>query len=173
MKTSSMHSPTPANSTGDRFSLRMVYPYLLRYGDPLLGSNVDEDISDGYLTALANAGVNAIWFQGVLQKLAPWDVDPDLSVDWEQRLANLRKLDAPKASVGKQVNQPLHDALTVLGANNDLRTELEAIHANVTRHVLALSTLGSKNKTNVRHVAQHLIQAQMLLGEALAKLEEH
>ena len=50
----------PLSAPQARFSLRMLYPYLLRYGDPLMGSSVDEDISDGYLSELAATGVNAI-----------------------------------------------------------------------------------------------------------------
>jgi len=77
--------------TTEAFELRMVYPYFLRYGDPLLGEGV-EDMPDGYLAQLAACGVNAVWFQGVLNKLAPWHLAPELSEHWEERLANLRRL---------------------------------------------------------------------------------
>ena len=77
--------------SGEALDLRMVYPYFLRYGDPLLGEGV-EDMPEGYLAQLAACGVNAIWFQGVLNKLAPWDLAPELSEGWEERLHNLRLL---------------------------------------------------------------------------------
>ena len=73
------------------FGLRMVYPYFLRYGDPLLGEGV-EDMPEGYLAQLAACGVNAVWFQGVLNKLAPWHLAPALSEGWKERLTNLRLL---------------------------------------------------------------------------------
>jgi len=71
--------------------LRLAYPYFLRYGDPLIGSGID-DVPDGYLAGLSTSGVNAIWLQGVLNKLAPWKLAPNLSQGWEERLSNLRKL---------------------------------------------------------------------------------
>ncbi len=73
------------------FQIRMVYPYFLRYGDPLRGEGID-DIPEGYLAELAASGVNAVWLQGLLNTLAPWDLAPELSVGWEERLANLRRL---------------------------------------------------------------------------------
>lgn len=82
--------------------IRMVYPYFLRYGDPLLGEGVD-DIPDGYLAELAESGVNAIWLQGILNTLAPWDLAPELSQGWEERLANLRKLVERAGKYGIQV----------------------------------------------------------------------
>lgn len=75
----------------EQISLRMVYPYFLRYGDPLMGEGV-EDIPEGYLAALAACGVNAIWLQAILYTLAPWDLAPGLAEGWEERLENLRLL---------------------------------------------------------------------------------
>jgi len=81
----------PVKLAREAFELRMVYPYFLRYGDPLLGEGV-EDMPDGYLAQLGACGVNAVWFQGVLNKLAPWHLAPELSEHWEERLENLRLL---------------------------------------------------------------------------------
>ena len=78
-----------APKSSDYFNL--VYPYFLRYGDPLSGEGID-DIPEGYLAALAASGVNAIWIQGVLNTLAPWDFAPELSGGWQERLANLNRL---------------------------------------------------------------------------------
>lgn len=69
----------------------MVYPYFLRFGDPLEGEGI-EDIPESYLAELAASGVNAIWLQGVLNTLAPWDYAPELSRGWEERIANLNLL---------------------------------------------------------------------------------
>lgn len=78
--------------TGDpALKLRMVYPYFLRFGDPLVGEGI-EDIPESYLAQLAASGVNAIWLQGVLNTLAPWDYAPELSRGWEERIANLNDL---------------------------------------------------------------------------------
>jgi len=78
-------------TTDPSLKLRMVYPYFLRFGDPLVGEGID-DIPESYLAELAASGVNAIWLQGVLNTLAPWDYAPELSKGWEERLANLNSL---------------------------------------------------------------------------------
>lgn len=85
---SGKESSVPADPA---LKLRMVYPYFLRFGDPLVGEGI-EDIPESYLTELARSGVNAIWLQGVLNTLAPWDYAPELSRGWEERLANLNQL---------------------------------------------------------------------------------
>lgn len=69
----------------------MVYPYFLRYGDPLTGDGI-EDIPESYLAELASSGITAIWLQAVLNTLYPWDLAPSLSSGWEERLANLNRL---------------------------------------------------------------------------------
>lgn len=81
----------PTQFAETAFNVRMVYPYFLRYGDPLMGDGID-DVPEGYLAQLAACGINAIWFHGVLNKLAPWELDPDLSAGWQERIRNLRAL---------------------------------------------------------------------------------
>jgi hypothetical protein len=75
----------------EKRKFRMVYPYFLRYGDPLVGEGIN-DIPESYLAELAAGGVTAIWLQGVLNTLAPWALAPHLSVGWQERLANLNTL---------------------------------------------------------------------------------
>jgi len=81
----------PAAVADSAFNIRMVYPYFLRYGDPLRGEGIN-DIPDGYLSELAASGVNAIWFQAVLNTLSPWELAPHLSEGWQERIANLQQL---------------------------------------------------------------------------------
>jgi hypothetical protein len=56
------------------WSPRFCYSYFALYGDPLLEEDLDP-YPDGYLARLAASGVNGVWLQGVLSKLAPfpWD----------------------------------------------------------------------------------------------------
>jgi hypothetical protein len=77
----------PRKTTG----LRLCYSYFALYGDPLLDPKLDP-FPDGYLARLAASGVNAVWLQGVLQKLAPFPWEPERSRDHELRLKNLREL---------------------------------------------------------------------------------
>jgi hypothetical protein len=71
--------------------LRLCYSYFALYGDPLLDPALDP-YPDGYLAKLAASGVNAVWLQGVLQKLSPFPWDMERSRDYEIRLQNLRQL---------------------------------------------------------------------------------
>ena len=73
------------------FSLRFCYSYFAVYGDPLLDSSNDP-YPDGYLARLAAAGVDGVWLQAVLYKLAPFPWDAKLSEHYEKRLENLRQL---------------------------------------------------------------------------------
>lgn len=78
--------PTP-----DTGHPRFCYSYFALYGDPLLDTRLDP-YPDGLLSQMAARGVNGVWLQGVLYKLAPFSWDPRLSDRYEERLANLRKL---------------------------------------------------------------------------------
>lgn len=82
--------------------LRLCYSYFALYGDPLLDPKLDP-YPDGYLARLAAAGVNAVWLQGVLQKLAPFPWEPERSRDYEFRLANLRQLAQRAARRGLKI----------------------------------------------------------------------
>lgn len=84
-------SRAPRSRPRQTSGLRLCYSYFALYGDPLLDPTLDP-YPDGYLAQLAAAGVNAVWLQGVLQKLAPFPWEPDRSRDHEARLKNLRAL---------------------------------------------------------------------------------
>jgi hypothetical protein len=70
---------------------RFLYSYFALYGDPLADPELDP-FPDGYLARLAELGVNGVWLQGVLNKLSPWALAPELSAGYEARLENLRRL---------------------------------------------------------------------------------
>ena len=73
------------------FSPRFCYSYFALYGDPLLEKAADP-YPEGYLARLKETGVNGVWLQGVLQKLAPFPWDLKASEHYEKRLHNLRTL---------------------------------------------------------------------------------
>ena len=72
-----------------RFSPRFCYSYFAVYGDPLLDM-ADDPFPDGYLARLAASGVDGVWLQAVLNRLAPFPWDSSLSDRYEKRLENLR-----------------------------------------------------------------------------------
>ena len=73
------------------FSPRFCYSYFALYGDPLLDPTLDP-YPDGYLARLAASGVDGVWLQAVLTRLAPFPWDARQSEHYEARLKNLRLL---------------------------------------------------------------------------------
>jgi hypothetical protein len=73
------------------FSPRYCYSFFALYGDPLLDPSLDP-YPDGYLARLAASGVNGVWLQAVLTRMAPFPWDARQSEGYETRLKNLRRL---------------------------------------------------------------------------------
>ena len=78
---------------------RFIYSYFALYGDPLLKSDCDP-FPEGFLQRLRRLGVNGIWIQAVLAKLAYWSLFPQLSEKYQKRLSNLKNLVARAAEHG-------------------------------------------------------------------------
>ncbi len=117
--------PTPGN-------LRFCYSYFAPYGDPLLGGELDP-YPDGYLARLAQAGVNGVWLQAVLYKLAPFPWEPERSAQYRTRLKNLRKLLARAGKHGIRVflylNEPRAMPLRFFADRPKLKGVVEGDHA--------------------------------------------
>lgn len=86
-------APRREQPPASRFHPRFCYSYFALYGDPLLEEGLDP-YPDGYLARLADCGVDGIWLQAVLYKLALFPWQPELSAGREQRLAALNQLTA-------------------------------------------------------------------------------
>lgn len=114
--------------------LRFCYSYFALYGDPLLDAQADP-YPDGYLARLAEAGVNGVWLQAVLFKLARFPWQPDLSKGCDERLANLRKLVARAARHGIRVflylNEPRSMPLSFYQSHKELQGAVEGDHASL------------------------------------------
>jgi hypothetical protein len=72
-----------------RFAPRFSYSYFAVYGDVLLDA---DPFPDGMLARLAEVGVDGVWLQAVMYKLAPFPWDPSYSEGHEKRLVNLHQL---------------------------------------------------------------------------------
>ena len=124
----------PANvvKTKPSSQLRYCYSYFALYGDPLLEPETDP-YPDGYLAQLAAAGVNGVWLQAVLHKLAPCPWEPARSARWEERLANLRNLVARARRNGVSVflylNEPRALPLSFFEKRAGLKGVTEGDHA--------------------------------------------
>lgn len=97
-------------------ALRLGYSYFALYGDPLLDSKLDP-YPNGYLERLAAAGVNAVWLQGVLGRLAPLPWAPEENI--QRRREGLRKLTARAARHGIQIFLYLNEP-RALPVNSDV-----------------------------------------------------
>jgi len=106
--------------------LRLCYSYFALYGDPLLDPKLDP-YPDGFLGRLAASGVNAVWLQGVLQKLAPFPWDPPRSADYETRLRNLQRLAQRAAKRGIRIYLYLNEPRALPNSFFDRRAELKGI----------------------------------------------
>jgi hypothetical protein len=119
-------------SPASRLSPRFCYSYFALYGDPLLEPAADP-FPDGYLARLAGVGVDGVWLQAVLYKLALFPWEPGLSTRFEERLANLRALVARARKHGLGVylylNEPRARPLSFYEARPQLKGVVEGDHA--------------------------------------------
>ena len=106
--------------------LRLCYSYFALYGDPLLDPKLDP-YPDGFLARLAASGVNAVWLQGVLQKLAPFSWDPQRSRDFETRLRNLQRLARRAAKRGVRIYLYLNEPRALPNSFFDRHAELKGV----------------------------------------------
>ncbi|MGC8666753.1 MAG: hypothetical protein ACP5VE_01375 [Chthonomonadales bacterium] len=127
-------SPKPQRQLLERREepLRLCYSYFALYGDPLMEPGLDP-YPEGYLERLAAVGVNAIWLQGVLYKLAPFPWSPDLSDGYPQRLKRLAALVRRARRHGIRVylylNEPRAMPASFFQAHPQLKGTVEGDHA--------------------------------------------
>jgi hypothetical protein len=158
--------PSPAPS-----SMRMVYPYFLRYGDPLLGEGIN-DIPEGYLAELSACGVNAIWLQGVLNTLYPWDLAPELSHGWQERIANLNRLVTRCAAFGIDVLIYLNEPRAMPGSFFEKHPDLRGMEVTPRRSthlpdLTALCTSTQPVQDFLTRAVRHLFEQVPALGGLL------
>jgi hypothetical protein len=111
---------------------RYCYSYFALYGDTLLDTSIDS-YPDGYLEKLAEIGVDGVWLQAVLYRMAPYPWDPSMSEHWETRLTNLAALvrRAKRHGIGVYLylNEPRAMPLAFFDQHPDLKGVVEGDHA--------------------------------------------
>ena len=118
--------------SSDSADLKFCYSYFALYGDPLLEKQADP-YPDGLLARLAQAGVNGVWLQAVLHKLAPCPWEPERSARHAERLKNLHALVARAHKHGVKVflylNEPRAMPLRFFESHPQLKGAVEGDHA--------------------------------------------
>jgi len=113
-------------------SLRYCYSYFALYGDPLLEPDADP-YPEGLLARLAETGVNGVWLQAVLHKLAPCPWQPERSARWQERLDQLGRLAVRTRRHGIGVylylNEPRALAQSFFASHPGLKGVSEGDHA--------------------------------------------
>lgn len=109
-----------------RLTPRFCYSYFALYGDPLLEPDADP-YPDGYLARLAETGVDGVWLQGVLSRLAPFPWDPARSERHEERLRRLSELVARARRHGIGVYLYLNEPRALPVAFYETRPELRGV----------------------------------------------
>lgn len=113
---------------------RFCYSYFALYGDPLLDPRLDP-YPEGYLQRLAALGVNGVWLQAVLQKLAPLPWLAENEVEREKRLKNLKALAQKAARHGVGIYLYLNEPRTMpagfFAKRPDLKGAPAGDHASV------------------------------------------
>lgn len=85
----------------ERFVDRFIYSYCALYGDTFADKKlIDESFPDEMLEAYQKLGVNGIWTQALLAKIAPFPFDPSVSEGYEERLEGMRYLTDKLARYG-------------------------------------------------------------------------
>lgn len=87
--------------------LRLGHSYFALYGDPLLDPALDP-YPDGYLARLAGAGVNGVWLQGLLARLAPlpWSTEANIGRRRDALRALVRRAARHGIQVFLYLNEP-------------------------------------------------------------------
>lgn len=126
--------PPRTSPAASRFSPKFCYSYYALYGDALLDPKI-EPYSSGYLRHLATKGVDGVWLQGLLSKLAPFPWDAKLSQGHEKRLENLAALvqKARQEGIGVYLylNEPRSMPLAFFKSHPELKGTAEGDHATL------------------------------------------
>ena len=107
-------------------SPRYCYSYFALYGDPLLTPELDP-YPNGYIAELSRTGVDGVWLQAVLQKLAPFPFDPVRADKYEERLKSLNTLTKRLAKQGIKLWLYLNEPRSMPKAFFDKHPELKGV----------------------------------------------
>jgi hypothetical protein len=139
-----LSAPVPATERTpgktNLFSPRYCYSYFALYGDPLLHPELDP-YPDAYLSRLASSGVDGVWLQGLLEKLAssPWEAGDGKQAE---RLKNLSALVARARKHGMGVylylNEPRSKPIAFFASHPELKGVTEGEHAALCTSVPAV-----------------------------------
>ncbi|HNQ88872.1 MAG TPA: hypothetical protein PKM73_09680 [Verrucomicrobiota bacterium] len=133
--------PAAARHLSPRLKPRFCFSYFALYGDSLLPGAADP-YPDGLLARLADSGVDGVWLQAVLYRLAPFPWDPALSDRYQERLRELGRLVARARRHGIGIwlylNEPRAMPLAFHAAHPGLKGVTEGDHATLCTSIPAV-----------------------------------
>ncbi len=102
---------------------RIIYSFCGLYGD-VLDKDTEISFPDKLLESYARCGINGVWIQGVLYRIAPYPFDTSLCKGWEKRIEALRKLTERAARFGIKVYMYINEPRSLPESFFEKRPEL-------------------------------------------------
>lgn len=116
--------PAESNSSG----LRMIYPYDMVYGEPLLDDEL-AGFPEKMFRDYAAAGINALWMPTLIYQLMEWDRAPEMSGAWETRRRNLKKLTERAKSFGIEIILYFNEPRSITAQYAERFTDLKGLES--------------------------------------------
>ena len=101
---------------GESKSTKIVHGYLTPCGDALMEDS-ETYLPDLLLEEYRRQGINGLWMHGVLSALSPYPFKPQLSVGYEKRRAELKRLIARAAKYGIKIYMYFNEPRNLLEAD--------------------------------------------------------
>lgn len=156
----------PAFKTAD--GLFIAYSYSALYGDSLANPELDP-YPEGLLYALRQKGVNAIWLPGILYQLHYWADAPEMSVNYEKRIASLNDLVRKAAKYGMKVflylNEPRGLPIGLFKNNQKMQEKYLEVE-DIEQNLFSMCTAKSAVKEYLANAVKSLFASVKGLGGA-------
>ena len=153
--------PDVSFSGNERFGTRMIYFFSGLY-QKSFDVDSEEYCPDELLESYSRVGINTIYTQGVLYLLSEFPFEPSLSVGYEKRLQNLKKLTERCARYGIKLFLYLNEPRSMNRAFFDKHPELQG-HVEDDDHI-CLCTSTPEVQDYIKNAVESICRAAPLLG---------
>jgi len=144
-----------------KIKTRFIYSFCGLYGD-VLDKDTEISFPNELLEGYGRRGVNGIWIQGVLYKLAPYPFDEKLASGWEERLCRLEELTHRASRYGIKVYMYINEPRNMPLAFFEKYPHLKG--ATLQQGVACLCSSHAETKQYLRDALQTVCKRVPLLG---------